>query len=281
MRATIASLAALALAGCSLPTAFNTVIPKDAGGERAARGIAYGEDPRQQLDVYRPRGGAGPYPVVVFFYGGNWSSGSRSGYGYVGRALAARGIVAVVPDYRLAPAHRYPAFVEDGAAAVRWAKAHAAQFGGDPQRIVLAGHSAGAYIAAALAVDEKWLGADRAAVKGLVGIAGPYDFAREDSPATIKAFGVGRAAEDISPIAFAGAGDPPALLLTGAKDRVVNPYISEAFALALTNAAVPAEFRRYEGIGHVEIVTAIARPFRGAAPTLDDMTQFVERATAR
>lgn len=272
--------AALALGGCSPVTLFNAVLPKDGSTDRVAAGIAYGNDPRQRLDVYVPAGGAEGRPVVVFFYGGSWASGSRTGYGFVGRALAARGFVTIVPDYRLVPDHPYPDFVEDGAAAVRWTQAHAENYGGDPQRIVLAGHSAGAYIAAMLAVDERWLGEIRAAVRGLVGLSGPYDFTPGDSPETERAFGRWPNPAEIAPIEHAGAGDPPALLLHGADDTVVKPYLSEALALSLTNAGVPAETRLYEGVAHAGVVTAIARPLRGKAPVLADMAAFVQRVAA-
>ena len=108
-------------------------------------------------------------PVIVFFYGGSWSSGTKDGYGFAGRALAAQGFVVAVPDYRLVPAVRFPAFLEDGAAAVRWVRAHAADFGGDGERIVLAGHSAGAYNAAMLGARRAMAGGGlrrRARVRG-------------------------------------------------------------------------------------------------------------------
>ncbi|MGN6497647.1 MAG: alpha/beta hydrolase [Tsuneonella sp.] len=280
MRRVAAALIAAALGACTPVTAFNAIVPKDAGVQRSGKGIAYGPDPRQRLDVYEPAARTGPRPVIVFFYGGSWASGNRAGYGFVGRALAARGFVVVVPDYRLLPQHPYPDFVEDGAAAVRWTEAHVGEYGGDPQRIVLAGHSAGAYIAAMLAVDERWLGADRRAMKGLVGLAGPYDFLPGDSPETERAFGAWPHPEEVAPIGYAGAGDPPALLLAGAKDRVVSPFIGEAFALALSRAGVPARFRKYPGVGHVGIVTAIAEPFRANAPTLDDIAAFAGQVTA-
>ncbi|RYE61073.1 MAG: alpha/beta hydrolase [Hyphomicrobiales bacterium] len=183
-------MAGLFVAGCSPLSVFDTLVPKDGGVAKVGSAISYGGAHRQVLDVYAPRLGAiGRRPVVVFFYGGSWNSGTRTGYAFVGKALAAQGIVVVIPDYRLVPAVRYPGFVEDGAAAVRWTKAHAREFGGDPTRIVLMGHSAGAYIAAMLAVDDRWLKADRSAIRGFVGLAGPYDFAPFDVDASRAAFG--------------------------------------------------------------------------------------------
>ncbi|HEY0312225.1 MAG TPA: alpha/beta hydrolase [Allosphingosinicella sp.] len=268
-----------AAVACSPLKTFNLLVPKDAGGARVAAGLPYGEGPRRRLDVYAPRVAGQGRPVVIFFYGGAWNSGTREGYGFVGQALAARGFVVVIPDYRLVPEVRYPAFIEDGAAAVRWAAAHAAEFGGDPRRIVLAGHSAGAYIAAMLSVDGRWLGSDRALVRGFAGLAGPYDFAPFDVAASREAFGRWPKAEETQPVTWAGAGDPPALLLVGDADRTVLPRNSEALSAKLRAAGVPARIVRYSGLGHVGVLTAIARPLRGRAPVLDDVARFVDEVT--
>lgn len=273
---------ALAVAACSPLTTFDALVPKDRAGTRVASAIAYGEGPRRQLDVYAPRAEPGrARPVIVFFYGGSWSSGTRSGYAFVGRALAAQGFVVVVPDYRLVPEVRYPAFVEDGAAAVRWTAGHAAEYGGDPARIVLMGHSAGAYIAAMLAVDDRWLGRDRRAIKGLVGLAGPYDFTPFDVPASRAAFGEWPRPAETQPVTWAGAGDPPTLLLVGSDDTTVRPRNSEALAIRLRSGGVDAELRSYPKLGHVGVLLALARPFRGKAPALRDVSEFVRRVADR
>jgi acetyl esterase/lipase len=217
--------------------------------------------------------------VIVFFYGGSWNSGSRSGYAFVGRALAARGFVTVIPDYRLVPEVVYPGFVLDGASAVRWVRAHAKDYGGDGERIVLVGHSAGAYIAAMLAVDDRWLGPDRAAVRGLAGLAGPYDFAPFTVGASIQAFGDWRIPAETQPVTWAGAGDPPALLLAGDKDTIVRPRNSDALAAKLRAGGVPVEVKRYAGVGHIGILTATAKPFRGKAPVVEDVAAFAARVT--
>ena len=266
---------------CSPLKTFDRLVPKDRGGARVAEALSYGEGPRRMLDVYAPRAAAaqGGRPVVIFFYGGGWSSGTRSFYGFVGRALAARGFVTIIPDYRLVPEVRYPGFVEDGAAAVRWAQVHAGDYGGDPQRIVLVGHSAGAYIAAMLAVDERWLGTAHGAIKGLVGLAGPYDFLPFDVEASRAAFGGWPRPEETQPVSWAGAGDPPALLLVGDKDETVRPANSEALAARLRAAGVPAEIRHYPGLGHIGLLTAIARPLRGRADVLAETALFVDRVT--
>ena len=273
----LALLGSLA-AACSPLTTFDRLVPKDRGGIRVAKDLAYGDAPRQRLDVYAPRAACGrPRPVVVFFYGGSWNSGTRAGYAFVGRALAARGFVTVVPDYRLVPDVHYPAFVEDGAAAVRWAISHADAYCGDGGSVVLMGHSAGAYIAAMLAVDPRWLGASRPAVKGLVGLAGPYDFAPFDVAASRAAFGQSPDPAATQPVTWAGAGDPPALLLYGSDDTVVRPRNSQALAAKLRAGGVAVDERAHAKLGHIGILLALARPFRGRAPVLDDVAGFVRR----
>jgi len=277
-RARMAVLLGALVAACSPLTTFDALVPKDRGGLRVAQDVAYGPDPRQRLDVYAPRApSTRPRPVVVFFYGGSWNSGTRAGYAFVGRALAAQGFVTIVPDYRLVPAVQYPAFVEDGAAAVQWTVAHAGEHGGNGRAVVLMGHSAGAYIAAMLAVDPRWLGDERATVKGLVGLAGPYDFAPFDVAASRAAFGRWPDPSDTQPVKWASAGDPAALLLYGTEDTVVRPRNSQALAAKLRAGGVPVSLRAYPKLGHVGILLALARPFRGRAPVLVDVSAFVRR----
>lgn len=267
-------------AACSPLKTFNAVVPKDSGASLAVHAAAFGPDPRQRIDVYTPTAMArAPRPIIVFFYGGSWNSGTRSGYAFVGRALAAQGFVVAIPDYRLVPQVRYPAFLEDNAAAVRWVRAHAAEFGGDGDRVVLAGHSAGAYNAAMLALAPRYLGDDRKAVRGLIGLAGPYDFLPFDGPIVQQAFGGIGNPVDTQPVHYAGREAPPAFLATADKDDVVKPANSDALASRLEAAGVQVERRRYPKIGHVGLVTAIARPFRSRAPVLADMVAFARRVT--
>jgi len=282
-RIAILMLATL-LAACSPLRAFNAVVPQDRGGQSAARAQAYGAHARQKLDLYRPtpspNARQGPLPIIVFIYGGSWQDGTREGYSFAGRALASRGFLVAVPDYRLVPEVHYPSFLEDCAAAVRWVRANAARFGGDPDRIVLVGHSAGAYNAAMLALDPRWLGGDRAAIRGFAGLAGPYDFLPLDLAVTQAAFGRERDLPSTQPINHASAGDPPALLLHGAADTTAYPRNSQLLAERLRGAGVAVDLKIYPEVGHVGIVTAISRWFRGRAPVLEDVAGFAHRVTA-
>ena len=254
---------------------FNRLMPKDFGSKRVAAGLAYGDHVRQRLDLYGPRRRRGSRPVVIFLYGGGWRSGRREGYGFAGRALAARGFVVAVPDHRLVPEIRYPDFLADCAAAVRWVRRHATEHGGDPDRLVVVGHSAGGYNAAMLALDRQWLGEHWTALRGFATLAGAFDFLPLSDPAAIAAFGHWPELERTQPVRLV-AEARPALLLHGAADRRVRPRHSEALARRLGEAGGEARLKLYPGIGHVGIVTALAAPFRMRAPVLDDVARFVD-----
>jgi acetyl esterase/lipase len=277
----IAAVAA-ALGACSPLGALNGVnnlTPGDGGTAREATAIAYGADARQKLDVYTPAKAAHA-PVVVFFYGGSWNSGRRQDYAFAARAMAAQGFVVVVPDYRLVPQVRFPGFVEDGAAAVAWARANIGRYGGNPGAIGVAGHSAGAYIAAMVALDPRWLAAAGApgAVKAAVGLAGPYDFYPFEPGGVAEAALGGQPDPKVTqPISFARPDAPPMLLLNGADDSTVYPRNAERLAAALNGAGSKAVPKIYPDIGHIGILLAISKPFRGKAPALADMTGFFQQ----
>jgi acetyl esterase/lipase len=271
------------LSACSPLRTFNALIPKDRGAAQVGRDLAFGADRRQRLDLYRPFAtpAPSPLPIIVFLYGGSWSSGDKSGYRFVGQALAARGFLVAVPDYRLVPQVRYPAFLQDNAAAVRWVLAIAARYGGDPARVVLVGHSAGAYNASMLALDPRWLGSERRAVRGWVGLAGPYDFLPLDGPITRATFGQAGDLSATQPINFASRDDPATLLLHGSGDRTVLLRNSERLGTALAAVGVTARVKLYPQLGQVGIITAVARPFRGRAPVVDDVATFAHEVTRR
>jgi acetyl esterase/lipase len=265
-------LPTLAASGCSGADLVNALAPDT--GFRHIEDIAYGDETRQRLDLYIPASAAPP-PVVVFFYGGNWQSGDKETYRFVGAALAARGFAVVVPDYRVYPEVRYPGFIEDGAAAVRWTLAHIARYGGDPARVSLMGHSAGAYIAMMLALDPEWLGADRARIRGVVGLAGPYDFLPLTDPTLKLIFATAPEIAQTQPIQYADATAPPALLAAGRLDRTVLPANSTRLAARLRAAAVPVETQYYTILDHITLIGALGEPLCLVTPVLGDVTRFL------
>ena len=276
-------LAACALMpGCAPLDVLNATV--DTKGLTVQRAVPYGTLPRQVMDVWRPVDQRGALPVVVFFYGGAWQTGRRGDYPFVAADLSRRGFVVVVPDYRLYPEAGFPVFVQDAAAAVAQVRKLAPGWGGDPARIVLMGHSAGAHIAALLALDPAWLAAagdSRDRLAGLVGIAGPYDFLPITGADIRAVFASATDLRDTQPIRFADGGGPPMLLLHGEADRTVLPRNTLALAAATRAAGGTVELKTYPGVGHIGIVLGFSDLFRGRSPVLDDATAFMANLPAR
>lgn len=272
-----ALLAAGAIAACSPLAVVNAVSP--AGAVQATASIRYGSDPRNMLDVYRPAANAKDAPVIVFFFGGNWVSGKREDYAFVGRALAARGFVVVIPDYRLYPQVRYPDFLVDGAVAVAWTARAIAAHGGDPKKIFLMGHSAGAYNAAMLALDARWLGQQGikpASLRGWIGLAGPYDFLPVQNRTTQPVFSAPNTPPDSQPVNHVSASSPPALLIAAKEDNLVNPARNTGgMAAKLRAAQVPVRELYYDGVTHTTLVASLSSSLQRLAPTLAAVEAFV------
>jgi acetyl esterase/lipase len=258
---------------------INSIVPRD--GYHEQRGISYGELNRQKLDVYIPKAETQDPPVVVFFYGGSWQSGRRQDYRFIAEALTARGMVAVIPDYRVYPEAKFPDFIEDGAAAVSWVRNHIGNFGVAASRLFLMGHSAGAHIAAMLALNPHYLaqaGMSAHKLTGFIGIAGPYDFLPLKSPRLIKIFGWSNGIPETQPVNFVSPGAPPALLLHGARDKIVGPHNTKHLAQRLREAGDRVEDKIYPDFKHIKILIVLASPFQDGEPVMDDIVQFI-RAT--
>ena len=286
-RSLLAMLPSL-LTACSAVDVLNATVCTST--YQRTESIAYGPEGgaqgRQKLDVYQPANGtnlaAGRAPMVVFFYGGSWSSGDRADYLFVGEALASQGIVAVIADYRLSPSVRYPAFLEDSALAMRWAFDHAEQYGANPAKVFVMGHSAGAYNAAMLALDKRWLGAvdlSPARLAGWIGLAGPYDFLPIGDAKTQVAFNWPNTPADSQPLVFASRASPPALLLAPTNDTVVSAKRSTvAMANKLRISGVKVQSELFDTVSHITLVASMAAVLRGRAPVLERVTAFVRSA---
>ncbi len=271
------------LTACTGADLLNATVPEDT--YERTQGLAYGALPRQRFDLYRPnvQATAEATPIVVFFYGGSWTTGERADYRFVGEALASQGIVVLVADYRLSPVHRYPTFVEDSAQAVRWAFDHAGEYGANPARLFVMGHSAGAYNAAMVALDARWLaplGMRPAQLAGWIGLAGPYDFLPIENRQTQVAFEWPATVADSQPLFHASSRSPPALLLAPGNDNVVDPRRSTlAMAERLRRQGVRVESALYPGVSHITIVASLAPVLRGRAPVLERVAAFVKPAS--
>lgn len=265
-----------ALGACS-PSGLLGALTPDYGVSRT-EGVRYEPGPRGTLDVYRPAA-AGHLPVIVFLYGGNWQTGDKDMYGFIGHPLAAKGApggaVVVIPDYRLAPEVAFPAFVQDNAAAVRWTFAHAAEFGGDPSRIFVVGHSAGAYDAAMLALDPVYLGALRGRLAGVVTLAGPFDFLPITQPDLQPIFAPADDGPLSQPITYADGTNPPMLLLAGGDDTTVRPGNTVRLARRIAEKGGRVQSRIYPGVAHIGILIAITPLFERRAPVLADIAAFI------
>lgn len=269
-------LAAVIASGCTPLGLLNAFVPRQ--GYDVERNLAFGPGDRQAVDLYKPDT-PGPWPVLVFLYGGRWQSGDRQDYRFVGEAFASRGFLVVIPDTPLYPGVKYPAFLDDAAKAVQWTYTHAAAHGGNPDKLFLMGHSSGAYNAAMLALDERWLsgaGTTNAIIDGMVGLAGPYDFAPFEDADIQDIFGPKDGWPATQPIAHADADDPPVLLLQGQDDDVVKPGNATRLAARIRTLGGRAEVKLYDGIEHYKILTAIAPPLRGFAPVVEDTATFLK-----
>lgn len=263
----------------SLMDPFNLPAAMDGGTARVGDGIAYADGPRHRLDVYAPEQRGAAAPVVFFIYGGGWNRGERSDYQFVGRALASRGFVTVIADYRLVPEVRYPGFLEDSANALRWVQDNIALYGGDPSRLFLAGHSAGAYNAVMLALDPSFLEEYGVTmpILGVAALSGPYDFYPFEYDEVRNAFGAAPNPEGTQPINLVTAAAPPMYLASGTTDPIVRVQNTEHFARTLRDRGVWVTTQYYEGFGHMEPVIAMGAAWRWRMPVLDDMVAFFQR----
>jgi acetyl esterase/lipase len=261
------------LGGCSPAALLNATVSRK--GYTLEPDIAYGPHPRQKLDLYRPDRPRPDGKTVIFFYGGSWDSGSKSDYLFVAQALVANGYTVVIPDYRLYPEVRFPAFVEDGAQAVRWTSDRVGT-----GRLFVMGHSAGAHIALMLAANTPYLQAasvDRLKLPGVIGLSGPYDFLPLKTAKLIDIFGSANN-PDMEAITFARVPLPPALLIHGTADDTVYPRNSEHLAAAWRKAGAPIELQLYPGVGHIDVVASFADLLQERAPTRADVLAWMDAA---
>jgi acetyl esterase/lipase len=283
MNARLIRTAALLLASAVLPScapvdALNASIATD--GLRIDNNIRYQPGAMGLMDVYRPVNDAGKLPLVVFIYGGAWRSGSKDMYRFAAAPLARAGMVVAVPDYRKVPEVSFPGFLQDNASAVAYARAHATEWGADPDHIFLIGHSAGGYNALMLGLDPRYLSAVGLSphdLAGVIGLAAPADFLPLDDPDTIAAFGSAPEPSLTQPVHFARSDAPPLLLLHGDQDDTVYPRNAVALSRRMNAVGGDVTYIRYPNLGHIGLVTALAPLFEGRAPVRDSIVRFIRQ----
>ena len=254
---------------------------------------------KQRLNLFLPAGGGVEKPFVVFVHGGNWDEGDRNQkvggadvYNNIGRYLAARGIGTAVISYRLLPEVTWQQQVADVAAAVRWMNAHASDYGGASRCVFVMGHSAGAQLAARVALDPEVNTAGRASICGVIGVSGAaYDltdratYAINDDLDWYAERFAGRAGwqEAASPIRFVRKDSrlPPFLLLyAGSEGRALQRQ-SQLLHAALLAAGASSSLVVVPGESHSRIVLTLSRDDKTAGPAIVTFVRGVEGMTDR
>ncbi|SDT99098.1 alpha/beta hydrolase [Halopseudomonas salegens] len=268
------------LTACSPLAPINAFIPDDSYQLQADQ--AYGTHKRQHLDVYFPAGDLDKAPVALFFYGGSWRGGSKDNYTFVGEALAARGIIAVIADYRVYPDVTYPDFLHDSAAALAWVIEQRSDWQPQPGPLVVMGHSAGAYNAAMLALDPRWLarhGLSPTDLDAWVALAGPFEFLPILNPRVKPVFHHPETPLDSQPIEHVGEHSPPALLMAARPDRLVDPERNtQAMADKLSAAGVAVDTHYFDSRNHFTLLLTLAHPFQDWDPVLDITVDFIHQS---
>lgn len=266
------------LSACTGLGALNAVTPSR--GYTVAENIAYDPKTTMRLDVYTPTSPAANAPVVVFFYGGRWQSGAKQDYKFVGQALAEQGFVTVIPDYRLYPDVRFPAFLQDSAAAVRWTHDNIARYRGNPRSLFVMGHSSGAYNAAMLALDDKFLaavGGTREWLSGMIGLAGPYDFLPIYDPTLRDLFGPPENFQNTQPVFHTDGNNPPLLLMAGQDDEVVQARNTDSLRRAVVAAGGAVDVVMYPKMSHEKIVASIATRLQSTSDVVAHISGFIQQ----
>lgn len=263
-------------AGCTTTT-YNAFLSEE--GMQRVRDVRYGPGNRHRLDVYRPTYTAPGTPVVIFVHGGAWNTGNKDMYFFAARSLVDQGYVAVLPNYRLFPTVSYPAFVEDTARAVAWTLENIHKYSGDPGKVFLMGHSAGAYNAAMVAYKDSLLekfNVDNSKLRGFIGLAGLYDFLPVNHKHVHKVFGSEKLSVRTQPVNFVDSDDPEALLLHGKNDVIVDPKNSYKMNSALKRNGVESKLKSMNSLNHVYLILSVGPYFRTDYSSLDVIDKYIE-----
>lgn len=273
-------LASAVTVACSPIKTLNAFVPNS--GYILHPDITYGDSPRQKLDIYQPvqhtKNNQEKSPVVLFYYGGSWDSGDKSDYKFAAEAFTSNGFVTVIPDYRVYPEVIFPGFMADPATVAKWVKDHIQDFGGDPNRVFLAGHSAGAHIAVMLSLNDEYLAKENLKptdFRGTIGLAGPYDFLPVKTDRLKEIFGPEDQRWKSQPIEFVTGKNQPMLLLVGLKDSTVWPRNTFNLAAKIKSKGNSVEVVQFASYGHVDMAAKLAKPLRGNGELLKPMVDFI------
>ena len=246
----------------------------------------YGAFSRQNLDVYVPKNKA--RGILVFGYGGGFRDGNKDEYGFAGEAFASLGFVTVIYDYRLNPDFTFPSYLEDAALVVRWAVDHAKRFGVDPKNLVVAGHSAGAYLAAMLASDKRYLervDLEPKDIKLALCFSGGFDFydpKRLEHNGFLSddfrdVFGNPSTYLETQPINFINGDEPPFLIVHGVQDQILPVGQARSFVKKLKDSSDTVTYLEYADLDHAQTITTVAQPLRFLSSVYSDVKTQLEK----
>jgi acetyl esterase/lipase len=250
------------------------------------RDVAFDPGMEPRLDVYWPTTGD-EHPVLVFVHGGSWKDYDKDLFAPVAMKLVPEGMVVVIPDYTHYPDAGYEQMAAEVAAALNWTLESIQDYGGDPSRVVVAGHSAGGHLASLALLDERFLavhGRSATELCGLVGMSGVYDvqaeydyYARQGvMPQLIaEVMGGGDNLAAASPVRYVRPDLPPVLLIHGTEDETVPPSIAREFHTALKQAGAESRLDLMAGVGHSDyLLDALGRE---RAPLVAGLIAFVDQ----
>lgn len=276
----------LCLLGCSRIALTVVNIPSYLADYSIVEDIEFSAQKKLLLDVYIPAENTNAEhkdfenkekaPVLVFFYGGRWTSGDKADYRFVADRFVKKGYVVVVPNYRKYPSVKFPAFVEDGAEALAWVYKNIGSYEGDPKRIFVSGHSAGAHIGALLTVDERYLeqhNIPSSVIRGFAGLAGPYSFVPDEED-TMDMFGPEEKYSQMQATSFIGGREPPMLLLHGEEDTVVKMYNLQRLKKEIVRKNGRVATHVYPDMDHVDIVSSLSWVYAETVTVASDIDAF-------
>ncbi len=265
------------------------------GGAKVEKNISYASDANNKLDIYLPKHytnatSNGPIatfksPVIIFFYGGCWGAClkyKKNSYAFLTQGFTSKGYIVVIPDYRHYPEVLFADIMRDSAKATEWVQKNITAYGGDENQIVLSGHSAGAHIAAMLALNESWLDDETlASIKGFIGLAGPYDFLPFTESYQAELFASKQGYADSQPINFVDGTEAPMLLLHGNNDIRVKPSNLDSLSRLAQQKGIDVQSHRYDNVNHTEILAALSKFYRDRRPVLQDIENFLHKITSK
>lgn len=265
----------ISLGACSPLALLNATVSND--GYTSTLNQAYGKHRRQQLNIHVPNMVNNNADVVIFYYGGHWQSGSKDDYAFVADAFTENGVITVIPDYRVFPDADWREFISDGANTYQWVYDNIAGFGGNPERIFIMGHSAGAHIAAMVTTNPSLFRSPIKPPCGFLGLAGPYDFLPISDADVKQVFASADDLKNTQPITFVSAGVPDMLLMHGLNDTTVKPGNSTRLAARVNQFQGRAQIKLYKGVDHTDILISLASTFRSYSPALSDSMEFIQK----